>query len=249
MKKTLVILCNYNMKSHVDIMYESLKPYEGNTYDVHILDNNSDTDKRSEYTTIQLDENIYYGGAFRYAVQIVLENEDIYDSLIFSVGTLSLIGNNWVNALRDTMFSNENIGIVSPSIIAHGKTQNAWKPMLNWGLSTPRKVRWVDFQSPMLNISLLKEIGEYPDFGIAYGYDVYTGIMAEKLGYSSYVLDYVYAVHQQKETVKSGNASITLSDYGKIALNGMYVGFDNIGMISELNDMRSWANAYYPTEL
>ena len=120
--------------------------------------------------------------------------------------------------------------------------------MHNWGLNVPRRVRWVDFQSPLINIDVLEKIETYPNFGLAYGYDVYTGIVVEEMGYKAYVLDYVYAVHQKKETFKTEKADISTEEYGTRSLKGMYDGFTKIGMIGKLNEMRAWASSYAPTE-
>lgn len=248
-KKTLVVVLNHNFPEYTDRMYSYLKPYERKDYDLVILDNGSKENGKSQYTTVHLPENVFYGGGFRYSVNLVLANEDKYDSLLFTVNTLTLFGYNWVKSMREVMTSKDKVGIVSPSIIAHGTDQNAWPQMHNWGMKTPRKVRWVDFQSPLINIELLKIINPFPDFGIAYGYDVYAGIMAERNNFSSYVLDYVYAVHQKKETVKNNRTNFTLQEFSHKALEDMYKSFNELSLTKELNEMRAWGNKYTPIEL
>lgn len=247
MKTLQVVLC-HNLPDSADRIYENLAPYKRDDYDIILLDNGSKKEGRSKYTGIDLNTNAHFGGGFQYAVDLVLSNQDKYDSLLFTINTLSLFGYSWVKSLRHAMFNEERVGLVSPSIIAHGKEQNAWPQMHNWGLNVPRKVRWVDFQSPLIHVDILKKINTYPDFGLAYGYDVYTGIVVEEMGYKAYVLDYVYAVHQKKETFKTEKADITIQEYGSKSLKGMYEGFTKIGMVDKLNDMRNWASNYVPKE-
>lgn len=248
-KKTLVVICNNNLKEYAETLYYQLKPYESNYYDTIILDNGSDEDKKSQLSTILLPENTYFSGGLQYSIQTVLQNEEKYDSLLFLVSSLSISGFNWVKAMRDVLFSSKRVGIVSPTVISAGSDQNAWPQMRSWSLRTPRRVRWVDFQAPLFNIEFLKELQEFPDFGIGYGYDVYGGIACENLGYSIYALDYVYANHVKKATVKFGNSKFNLQDYGRIALDGMYSGFKKLGLENKLDEYRTWASSYTPQEL
>ena len=245
--KTLYVTVNHNMRESTASLYKSLKPYERDDYDLHVIDNGSSPEEVSEFATIKLDQNVYYGGAFRCAVQLALDNRDKYDSLLFSVNTISLFGYNFVKSMRDYMFSNDNIGLVSPSVIAAGRVQNAWRHMHNWCSPEPRQVRWIDFQAPLIRTDLLSKIGDYPDFGIAYGYDLYTSIRAEELGYTAYVLDYVNVIHQQKETVKSGKAPFDQQAFGALALDGMWKGLQSVKLIDYANELRSWSNNYTPS--
>ena len=248
-KKTLVVICNYNLKDSAENLYLQLKPYEKDHYDTIILDNGSDSDKKSKLSAITLPENTFFSGGLQYSIQLVLSNRDKYDSLLFMISSLSLSGFNWVNALRSVLFSSNDIGIVSPTIISAGSDQNAWPQMRSWSMPTPRKVKWIDFQSPLFNIEFLEKIKEFPDFGIAYGYDIYGGIACENLGYKIYALDYVYANHVKKATIRSGNHKMNLRQYGKVSLEGMYKGFENIGLVHKLNEYRNWASNYTPIEL
>jgi len=69
------------------------------------------------------------------------------------------------------------------------------------------------------------------------------------LGYKIYALDYVYANHAKKATIRSGNHKMNLRQYGEVSLEGMYKGFENIGLVHKLNEYRNWASNYTPIEL
>lgn len=248
-KKTLVVINSYNLKAQTDLLYKQLHSNQNGNYDTVILDNGSLSDNISSNAFIKLEKNVYYSGAFNYALELALANRGKYDSVQFVICSLSLTGYNWVNATRKALFAKENIAIVSPTVISSIDDQNAWPQMHNWCLQVPRKVRWVDFQCAMFNLDFIEKIFPLPDFGISYGYDVYCGIKAEELGYDTYALDYVYAYHAKKATFKTKDSTMTSSEYGQMALKGMYDGFSRLGQVDKLNEFRTWASNYRPQEV
>lgn len=248
-KKTLVVINSHNLKAQTDLLFKQLNSNQSDLYDTVILDNGSLPENISSNALIKLETNIYYSGAFKYALELALANRDKYDSVQFVICSLSLTGHNWVPAVRKALFAQDSIAMVSPSVISNIDDQNAWPQMHNWGLQVPRKVKWVDFQCTMFNLDFVEKVIPFPDFGISYGYDIYSGIKAEELGYGTYVLDYVYAFHAKKATFKTKDSKMSSSEYGQLALKGMYEGFNKIGQTARLNEYRSWASNYRPEEL
>jgi hypothetical protein len=61
MGKTAAIILNHNMPDYTDMLYESLKPYERDDYELFVLDNASKPEGRSKYTSFQLETNVYFG--------------------------------------------------------------------------------------------------------------------------------------------------------------------------------------------
>ena len=49
--KTLAVIYNHNMPEITDSLWESLKPYERDDYDLILIDNGSRDDRKSKYTT------------------------------------------------------------------------------------------------------------------------------------------------------------------------------------------------------
>ena len=245
MKKTLAVILNYNLPSFTDALYQQLKPFEREDYELVVLDNGSPEEGRSKYTSLALSENTYFGGGLIAAVEYVLTNKHIYDSLLFLNSDLSVTGYRWVKSLREVMFSHDRVGVVSPSIIQQGFHQIYWPQMRNWSSSTPRKVKWVDFQSPLLRVELLEEIQQYPD-GLwpGFGYDIYTGYICEKKGYETYVLDYTYACHYKEATLTLANPDINKEDYNKLAMSNMTKCFSDLGLGEVLQDYRAWGLNY-----
>jgi hypothetical protein len=58
--KTLVAILQYNTYELTDSLYENLKPYEKDIYDLIVVDNGSNSDKISKYTTHALEQNVFY---------------------------------------------------------------------------------------------------------------------------------------------------------------------------------------------
>lgn len=79
--KTLAIILNHNTPDLVDRLYQQLKPYEFNDYDLHIIENGSNINHRSKYSTYIIDENVFFGGALNLAIQLTLNSSE-YDSLL-----------------------------------------------------------------------------------------------------------------------------------------------------------------------
>ena len=79
--KTLVAILQYNTFELTDSLYETLKPYEEDIYDVAVIDNGSHKDKVSKYTTHAIEENVRYGGGVSVILELFLESPE-YDSVI-----------------------------------------------------------------------------------------------------------------------------------------------------------------------
>jgi hypothetical protein len=101
--KTAAIILNHNLPDYTDLLYESLKPYERDDYDLMVFDNGSTPEGRSKYTTYASETNGYFGGGFNAAMEIVLADEK-YDSMLFLNNDLTVFGMNFVKSLRESMF-------------------------------------------------------------------------------------------------------------------------------------------------
>jgi len=199
--KTAAVILNHNLPHYTDMLYESLKPYERGDYDLMVFDNGSTDSGKSKYTTYGLDRNVYFGGGFNAAMQMMLEDEQ-YDSLLFLNNDLTIHNTkNFVNILRQSMFKSyivEHLAdgvlikqtsvveknpepvfdIVSPTFFNDGETDRQggchWKTMKNHGMQWPNDVRevpFIDFQCPLISKRLLKEVGEV-DSSLVYGWGI-----------------------------------------------------------------------------
>lgn len=243
MNKTLVIILNHNRKAYTNQLYESLFPYKKNNYDLLVMDNGSTIEsEKSHYTTLATDQNCYYGGSLNLAYELFLEHD--YDSLLFMNNDIILHGYNFVEHLRKVMFE-ENFAIVSPSVIQPEVTQCYWNQMHSWASTSTREVKWVDFMCPLIRRDVIEEIKEYDtDLIYGWGQDVYTGLVCAEKNWKIGVTDVTSVIHLSSQTFKDGKSDITMSEYSKLAQDGMYNFFAKIGKTEELGSMRRWGNTY-----
>jgi len=184
-------------------LYESLSPYAGQSYDLFVLDNGSDEDKKSKHPSLETGHNGYFGGGLNWAFNYVIKHEE-YDSLLFLNSDLILEGRGFVKTLRDEMFNND-FKIMSPSILLERGEPCCWdwKQMQNWGSSAPREVKWIDYQCPMFSREFISHINQFDDqLKYGWGQDVYSGYICEKVGWKIGVCDLVGVEHLDAVTEK-----------------------------------------------
>jgi hypothetical protein len=248
-KKTLVVILNYNTPELTNRLYEQMSPFGGDCSDVFVLDNGSDESGKSKYQSVNIPDNRYFGGGLNVAFQIILENKDKYDSLLFMNSDLIVNGYNFVKSLRDVLFDGSGYKLLSPAIIQPYKEQCHWPTMHNWGSNVIRDVKWIDFQCPMIHIDLITEINQYgDDLKFGFGNDVYSGVVCSDNGWKVGVLDWVTAIHLKNQTIISNSSDPIIKDYNKYAMDGMIKFFNDMGLKDTLNEFRRSASTYNYTK-
>jgi len=234
--KTLAVILHYETCEFTERLYNQLKPYEENTYDLVILDNNSKN--KPKYPYISSPQNLFFGGGLNLTFQWVLDNKE-YDSLLFLNSDLIVHGKNFVKALKS--YLKEDYKIVSPSIIQPSLEQCYWPTMNNWYQKEIREVPWVDFQCPLIHRDIIETIKQYED-ELLYGWgnDVYSGIICKENNWKIGVADIISAVHIGGGTIKKTNSKT----YNAMANQGMYSFFKKIDKLDELDQMRNLARNY-----
>lgn len=257
--KTAAIILNHNLPDYTDMLYESLKPYERQDYDLFILDNGSSKEGMSKYTSFKLDENVYFGGGFNAAMQFVLEDPQ-YDSLLFLNNDLTVHPYNFVKVLREVMFIQDPM-VDEPSISGpdspyfdvvsatfynvEPKGQCHWKSMLGYGQRNTREVPFIDFQCPLLSRRVLQEVGSIdPSLVIGWGIDTYFAIICKKKGWKMGVTDRLSMLHHNSLTVKKGVAGLTMEEYCRKAESGQAEFFNKVGLVKEFHEIRAAGEAY-----
>lgn len=244
-KKTLVVILNYNTPELTNRLYEQMYPYGRDCSDVIVLDNGSDESGKSKYQSVNIPDNRYFGGGLNVAFQIILDNKDKYDSLLFMNSDLIVNGYNFVKSLRNILFNGDGYKLLSPAIIQPYKEQCHWPTMHNWGSNNVRNVDWVDFQCPMIHIDLIEEIHQYDeDLKFGFGNDVYSGVVCSNNDWKVGVLDWVTAIHLKNQTIISNSSDPIIKDYNKHAMDGMLKFFSKMSLIDKLNELRYKASTY-----
>lgn len=241
--KTLVVILNYNVPALTDQLYRSLKPFESNVYDLMVLDNCSPAGGKSQYTTLETEENCYFGGALNLMFSFFKENKQ-YDSLMFLNNDVILHGYNYVKEMRNIMFS-QNYTILSPSMLQPEENQCFWRQMHNYNSKSVRDVRWVDFFAPMFNRSFLEYIDQFPnELMFGWGQDVLSGIKCVENGLKIGVVDWCPVIHMSSMTFRDGKGGVSNSEYSMRAERDMWMHFQSIGMIEKLKEFRDWGRNY-----
>lgn len=243
MTKTLAAILHHNTPELTNTLYEQLKPYEGNDYDLVIIDNGSSEKGKSNYTTYRCDTNVYFGGGLNLAFQLILNNPE-YDSLLFLNSDLIIHGYRFIGELRRVMVE-DNYKIISPSIIQPEKDQCFWTTMHNWNSNKVRQVEWVDFQCPLIHRDVIEAIEQFDNeliFG--WGNDVYSGLVCKDNGWKVGVVDWCTVVHLNNQTVKQNQEDLIIKNYNHYANVNMYSYFSRIGKLKELKISRENARNY-----
>lgn len=238
--KTLAVIINHNGRAYTNQLYKSLKPYEqSGNYDLVVLDNGSTRKEEiSEFTAYAVEENTYYGGAVN-LIFTLMHEEQQYDSVLILNNDIILHPYNFVKVMRSAMFDG-GYAVVSPSVLQPEESQCHWKQMHNWSSPLPRNVKWVDFMCPMIHRKVIEEIKQFSHtLKYGWGQDVYTGVVCQRMGWSTAVLDTNTVIHLSSQTYKDAKSDITLSDYAIRASNGMYEYFQTEGLMPIFESIRN----------
>lgn len=265
--KTAAIILNHNMPDMTDMLYEALKPYEREDYDLFVLDNASKPEGTSKHTTFKLDTNVYFGGGLNAAMQFVKENEQ-YDSLLFLSNDLTIHPYNFVKTLREEMFYegetpamlNLETGITTPKkktstifydIVAptfyniEANQQCHWPAMRSRCAKETRETCYVDFQCPLISKRLICAVGEIdPDLIYGWGPDFLYALTAKSKGWKLGVVDRCCVLHHNSLTVKRGVAGLDIPTYCRLAEQGMANFFRKSGMWDSYISLRQQAEKY-----
>ena len=240
--KTLAVIYNHNMPEMTDSLWESLKPYEREDYDLILIDNGSNEQGKSKYTTHQTGANTYFGGALNIALDYFLQS-GTYDSLLSLNNDLILQGPNFVRTLREEMFKGD-YKIVSPSVL-QVNSQCKWKYMHCWNTDGTRDVKWVDFQAPLLHRDFIEKVQQYPlELIYGWGQDVLSGIICEQEKWKVGVVDKCPLIHHSAKTYKEGKSDLDLETYCRNAESGMYNYFKQSNLLEKFFEYRELSANY-----
>ena len=235
--KTLVTILHYNTPELTDNLYETLKPYEKDIYDLAIIDNGSHTNKKSKYTSYELEQNYFYGGGVSTILEMFLESPQ-YDSVMILNSDIICHGEDYIKTLREELFSKDFM-IVSPCILEpYPGNQTCWKPMRPWYTNTTRQVPWIDFQAPLMQRKFVETLHPI-DLQLVYGWgiDVLSGIICEENNWKIGVCDRVPSVHLISQTIKQNPEE--LSNVNTLAEKNMFEYFEKINKFHKFTDMRT----------
>jgi GT2 family glycosyltransferase len=243
MSKTAAIILNHNMPDYTDMLYESLKPYERDDYELFVLDNASKPEGRSKYTSFQLETNVYFGGGLNASMEFVKENPQ-YDSLLFLSNDLTIHPYNFVRTLREEMAN--GFDIIAPTFYNIEPNQQChWKGMHNRCSKETRNVDYVDFQCPLISRRLIEEVGGIdPDLIYGWGPCFLFALTCKRLGWKMGVVDRACILHHNSLTVKRGVAGLDIPTYCRLAEEGQRKFFMKSGLWNDFIELRKKLENY-----
>jgi glycosyltransferase involved in cell wall biosynthesis len=237
----LIATLNHNLPQWTDNLVNQLKrdPLFSQC-ELMVVDNGS-KESLAQSTTHQLEENIFFGGGFNVVLDYFLSTD--HDYLYFLNNDLVFHGPSFLTtSLREAKES--DAAVYSPSVINASMEQCNWKQMWNWGKGL-RKVKWIDFQCPLLRRDILEKIKHFPDELIyGWGLDFYAGCISEQEGLNTIVSDTNTIAHMNSLTFKENKIDIGVSKFCQKADQNMHQYFWKSELNSLYLNLRQYGENY-----
>jgi hypothetical protein len=156
---------------------------------------------------------------------------------------LIIHGYSFIKSLREELFSEEDLVLVSGCVIQPEKNQCHWKAIHNWGSKTIRYVPWVDYQCSLLKRKFVEEI---KGFGSQFGWvqDIMTGIVCENKNWKIGVCDWLPVIHFGNGSVKENSHDPIISQYNQLAEQEMVQYFESKGLWDDFIKQRNKGENY-----
>ena len=237
----LIATLNHNLPDLTDNLVNQLKRDPlFNSCELMVVDNGS-KETLAKSTTHRLNENIFFGGGLNVVIDYFLSTDHEY--LYFLNNDLIFHGPSFLTtSLKEAKES--NAAVYSPSVINASIEQCHWRQMWNWGEGL-RKVKWIDFQCPLLRRDVLEIIKQYPEELIyGWGNDLYTGCITEEYKLNTIVSDTNTICHLNSQTFKQNKINIGVNEFCRNAEEKMFSYFSKSEMNSLYWDLRKYGESY-----
>lgn len=181
-KRVGLILVNYNMNENTDKIVKKLQQYTKHPTDFIVVDNGSDLQKPSQYTTIRLEQNVQTNNGWlmglHYADAISTVEEFDYYAYVICITSLYVddINTDIISKLVKNI--NDDIVGIHPSLSKDSTT--AHKHLIKNGDGI-RQVRFIDNIFSMYKANWFDNIGRFnPEMTYAWAVDLETGYIARQ---------------------------------------------------------------------
>ena len=238
MSKTLVTILNHNLPQITDSLFLELQVNQNDHYDLEVIDNGSKIKYRSQYTTWQLEQNIFWGGALNAAFKKVLDHPE-YDSLLFLNNDIQLNGVRFVELLREILFT-QDFALVTPCIAGAAQP---FKQMQCWGATTVRKVEWIDMMAPLFRRDIIERIGQFDEaLNYGWGQPLVCWDVCQKHHLRTGVADRISILHEGKKTVNSGRVKIKRTGFDSYFRKSKLKDFEKLASNASRQYFAGWSN-------
>ncbi len=243
----LVSTLNHNLPDMTDNLVSHVKQSIFTDYELFIVDNGSEEENISQFTTLRLEANTYYGGGCNVILDHFLR-KTTHDYLLILNNDLLFHGYHFLEKLLDHA-QRGDFALLSPSVINASAIQCWWRQMHWWGADRTREVKWIDFQCPLLRRDICEILRQFPqELYLGWGVDFYAGLVSDEHNLRSGVCDDITIAHLNSQTLEQKKLkNMTRKDFEKSASSRM----DNYFMGSRYNnkylEFRKYGETYrYP---
>lgn len=237
----LIATLNHNLPDLTDNLVNQLKQDPMfNECELMVVDNGS-KESLAKSTTHKLPENTFFGGGFNIVLDYFLSTD--HDYLYFLNNDLIFHGPSFLTTSLNEARSS-SASVYSPSVINASMSQCHWKQMWNWGKGL-RRVKWIDFQCPLIKRNVLEIIKSYPmELIYGWGLDFYTGCITEEHNLSTIVSDSHTICHLNSQTFEQNKIDIGIHEFCQKAEKGMQQYFSNSKYYELYKDLRTYGETY-----
>lgn len=182
--KVAAIITNYNMPERTDALVCHIRENVSWPVDVIVVDNGSDIEQPSEYTDIQLPENIQTTGGWLAG----LKQAEGYFAYWFLITSAEFIGGDPLTPMCEKLLADQNAVGVHPALTDESTTY--WDHMKTTGVRGCRSVWMIDNIASLYRADWFDAIGQFdPALIYAWGIDLETCYKARKQSRGLYICE------------------------------------------------------------
>jgi FkbM family methyltransferase len=228
-KRVAFIITNYNMPERTDQIVENIRKKVKWPVDIIVVDNGSDLQKQSKYTTLRLEKNVQTTNGWlvglQYAKSLAAARKICYFAYWIWITTCLYdeTQNDILTPLAQFLIDNPKAAGIGPALTKDSTTGWAHLKKVE-GQSTPRRVKYVDELGVLWRASFFDSIGWFdPDELRGFGVDIETGYLARYSGRDVYVHDGVMVKKHSGIAYKMKRMNANAGKRGQLAIAEMHM--------------------------
>ena len=226
-KRVAFIITNYNMPERTDQIVENIRKKVQWPVDIIVVDNGSDLQKQSKYTTIRLEKNVQTTNGWlvglQYAKSLAAARKICYFAywLWITSCLYDETQNDVLTPLAQFLIDHPKAAGIGPALTKDSTTH--WDHLKKIsGSNTPRKVHFIDELGVLWRASFFDSIGWFdPDELHGFGVDIETGYLARYSGRDIYLHDGVTVKKTSGVAYKMNRMNVRSRKRNKLAVAEM----------------------------
>ncbi len=213
--KTAALIVNYNMPERTDALVEAIS---GLPVDPIVIDNGSDIQPPSKYTTVKLDRNVQTTGGWLAGLEAIKGKG--YEYYWFLITSTRIPEGDVLSPMVEFMDANPDAVGIHPSLTAESTT--GWPHLKNRGTNSVRRTWMIDNIASLYRADWFDSIGWFdPAYTYAWGIDLETCYRARKQGRSIWVDDRVQVEKITNIGYSMNRMNMTADERGRLAYANM----------------------------